>query len=100
MCQCARGFLAPPRASSAERIFRVLASTPLIFVRCCSRVPLLLPPRPLAARMLFPFVGLQLDVVWCLIQGYLFRGGAEGATDALRQLRTDLTKALMAAENR
>ena len=55
---------------------------------------------PLPTHLSLPSVGLQLDVVWCLIQGYLFRGGTDAASEALRQLRSLLTKALLAAENR
>ncbi|CAN0082295.1 unnamed protein product, partial [Laminaria digitata] len=42
----------------------------------------------------------ELDSVWCLIQGYLLRGGMEESEPALLRLRQLLTAALVKAENR
>ncbi|CAN0559349.1 unnamed protein product, partial [Ectocarpus sp. 12 AP-2014] len=43
---------------------------------------------------------IELDVVWCLIQGFLLHGGAEEDGRSLDRLRVLLTKALHGVENR
>lgn len=82
-----------PRNGVTPTLLRLL----LLLLLLSLHAPAAAPTRP---PVFVHVVGFQLDVVWCLIQGYLFRGGAEGAADALQQLRKLLTKALLAAENR